>query len=216
MKKKKCKQGIEIIDLSDILGTLCDNVSEDAKTFEDVLNLDNSLNRHIYLEDIESGIGATVASMITFWNRYDDNNNIDVEDRQPIKIYIDSYGGSLTDAFTIIDAIKMSKTPVWTITTGCGYSAGFFIGLVGHRRIGYPHSSYLYHEGSTANSGTAGQFRNFADFYDRQLEQLKELVLMNTNIDENKYKEIKKDDVWLTAEDALEWGALDEITSEVI
>ena len=76
MKKKKCKQGIEIIDLSDILGTLCDNVSEDAKTFEDVLNLDNSLNRHIYLEDIESGIGATVASMITFWNRYDDNNNI--------------------------------------------------------------------------------------------------------------------------------------------
>ena len=205
-----------VMDLTDVLSFLVENVQEDAKSFEDILNLDNSLDRHLYVADIESGIGSTIDSMIRFWNRRDEEEGLNIEERKPIKIYIDSCGGSLTDAFTIIDSIRMSKTPVITIATGCAYSAGFFIFISGHKRIAYPHASFLYHEGSATNGGTASQFRNFADFYDIQLAQLKQIVLDCTNIDEDEYNKHKKDDWWMTAEDAINYGIADEIAEGFI
>ena len=205
-----------VMDLTDALSSLVENVQEDAKSFEDILNLDNSLDRHLYVTDIESGIGSTIDSMIRFWNRRDEEEGLNIEERKPIKIYIDSCGGSLTDAFTIIDSIRMSKTPVITIATGCAYSAGFFIFISGHKRIAYPHASFLYHEGSATNGGTASQFRNFADFYDIQLTQLKQIVLNYTDIDEDEYNKHKKDDWWMTAEDAINYGIADEIAEEFI
>ena len=205
-----------VMDLTDALSSLVENVQEDAKSFEDILNLDNSLDRHLYVADIESGIGSTIDSMIRFWNRRDEEEGLNIEERKPIKIYIDSCGGSLTDAFTIIDSIRMSKTPVITIATGCAYSAGFFIFISGHKRIAYPHASFLYHEGSATNGGTASQFRNFADFYDIQLAQLKQIVLDYTNIDEDEYNKHKKDDWWMTAEDVINYGIADEIAEEFI
>ena len=204
------------MDLTDALSSLVENVQEDAKSFEDILNLDNSLDRHLYVTDIESGIGSTIDSMIRFWNRRDEEEGLNIEERKPIKIYIDSCGGSLTDAFTIIDSIRMSKTPVITIATGCAYSAGFFIFISGHKRIAYPHASFLYHEGSATNGGTASQFRNFADFYDIQLTQLKQIVLDYTDIDEDEYNKHKKDDWWMTAEDAINYGMADKIAEEFI
>ena len=205
-----------VMDLTDVLSSLVENVQEDAKSFEDILNLDNSLDRHLYVADIESGIGSTIDSMIRFWNRRDEEEGLNIEERKPIKIYIDSCGGSLTDAFTIIDSIRMSKTPVITIATGCAYSAGFFIFISGHKRIAYPHASFLYHEGSATNGGTASQFRNFADFYDIQLTQLKQIVLDYTDIDEDEYNKHKKDDWWMTAEDAINYGMADKIAEEFI
>ena len=205
-----------VMDLTDALSSLVENVQEDAKSFEDILNLDNSLDRHLYIADIESGIGSTIDSMIRFWNRRDEEEGLNIEERKPIKIYIDSCGGSLTDAFTIIDSIRMSKTPVITIATGCAYSAGFFLFISGHKRIAYPHASFLYHEGSATNGGTAGQFRNFADFYDIQLTQLKQIVLGYTDIDEDEYNKHKKDDWWMTAEDAINYGMADKIAEEFI
>ena len=205
-----------VMDLTDALSSLVENVQEDAKSFEDILNLDNSLDRHLYVTDIESGIGSTIDSMIRFWNRRDEEESLNIEERKPIKIYIDSCGGSLTDAFTIIDSIRMSKTPVITIATGCAYSAGFFIFISGHKRIAYPHASFLYHEGSATNGGTASQFRNFADFYDIQLTQLKQIVLDYTDIDEDEYNKHKKDDWWMTAEDAINYGIADEIAEGFI
>ena len=208
--KKRC----DFIDVTDLIGSI---LSEDnsKRGFEDIVEVDAVANdRNIYLADIDSGVGSTVDSVIRFWNRQD--GDTPVEDRKPIKIYIDSMGGSLVDAFSIIDSIKMSKTPVYTIVTGTAYSAGFFIAIAGDKRFAYPLASFMYHEGSASNGGTASQFRNFADFYDTQLLQLKNHVLNCTNIDEAKYKEIKKDDIWMTATDALEIQAIDEIVGEFV
>ena len=200
----------DMIDIGDLISSIIED--NEKKDFEDIINIDAVANdREIFLGDIDIGTGSSTDAIIRFWNRQDKKNNIPIEERQPIKIYIDSSGGSLMDAFTIIDSIKMSETPVWTIVTGTAYSAGFFICIAGHQRYAYPLASFLYHEGSASNGGTAGQFRNFANFYEKQLIQLKNHVLKYTNIDEAKYKEIKKDDIWLTAEDALELGAIDGI-----
>lgn len=202
------------IDLNDLAGALIENVKGDIKSFSDFIDLDAALNREILINDIEDGLGTVVDTYIRYWNKCDEG--IPIEERKPIKLFIDSNGGYLTDSFTIIDAIEMSKTPVIGICTGSAYSGGFFIFISCHKRIAYPHSSFLFHEGATSNGGTAGQFANYAAFYKKQLDQLKDIVIENTNITEDEYKDIKKDDIWYDAKEAIEKGIADEIAKEII
>lgn len=207
---------LQDFNLNDLMEGMKKNVKEDIKSFEDLINLDGSLKREVYLYDIAPGTGATVEGYIRFWNQYDNDHNIPEESREPIKIYIDSCGGSLSDTFTIIDAIKLSKTPVWTINMGCAYSGGFFVFICGHKRIAYSHSSFLFHEGSTGTSGTSSQFENYTAFYKKQLEQLKNIVLNNTSISKEEYQEIKKDDIWYDVEDGVTKGFIDKIAEEFV
>ena len=207
---------IQEFDLDNLVDALTENVKDDIKTFEDVINLDGAVNREVYVGDICSGLGQTVEEYIRFWNKYDDKRNIPIEDRKPIKIYIDSNGGCLSDTFTMIDAIKLSKTPVWTICIGAAYSGGFFTFIAGHRRFAYDHASFLYHEGATATGADAGKFRNYAEFYQKELEQLKEVTLKYTKITPEEYKEHIKDDWWMTADEALKYGVCDEIAKEFV
>ena len=156
----KVDYDIFTLDLDDLTNALGSNVKEDIKNFDDLVNLDGALNREIYLNDIDVGAGQTIDGYIRFWNHYDDSHDIPIEERVPIRLYIDSAGGSLTDTFTIIDAIALSKTPVYTICIGTAYSGGFFCFIAGHKRFAYPNASFLYHEGSTSQGADAGKFRN--------------------------------------------------------
>lgn len=209
------------MDFNDYLNDLLGNnpvLKEDSSKidFENILDYSNSLDRQLYIGDITEGVGIAVDTVIRFWNKYDEDHNVTITDRKPIRIYIDSPGGSLTDTLTVIDAIKLSKTPVYTICVGCAYSGGFFIFISGHKRYCYPNSTFLYHEGSTANGGDAGKFRNFAEFYDKQLEVLKQITISNTNIDEELYEKHRRDDWWMLASEALDLGVCDEILKELI
>ena len=184
-----------------------------GNSIEECVGTASFLNREAYIGGIDDEVAAGIESMIRFWNASDDQLNVPIEDRIPIKLYIDSPGGILTACYTIINAIELSKTPVITINTGCAYSAGFFVFIAGHKRLAYSLSSFLFHEGSTTTGDfvDAHKFRNHADFYSIQLKQLKEHVLRYTKITEEEYEKIKKDDYWLTAKEALEKGIVDEI-----
>lgn len=210
MAEEKKKNLLEF-DADDLFDALCGNTKKDIKDFSDLVNFSADLDREIVIGDIFEGFGRSVDGFIHFWNRYDDVHNIPIEERKPIKLMIDSNGGSLSDTFTIVDAIKMSKTPIEAHVIGCAYSGGFFITIASPKRYGYKHSSYVFHEGSVGNGGTSGQFENFAAFYKKQLSLLKDLVVENTNITEEEYDKIKRDDIWYDAYEALEHGIIDEI-----
>lgn len=194
------------------------------KDFADVLNTNANLSREIMLGDIDEDTGEAVESVIRFWNRYDDEKEKEFYlkasnqeiipgffKREPIKIYIDSYGGCMTATFTMIDAIKKSKTPVYTYNIGTAYSGGFFTFICGHKRFSYEHSTFLFHEGSTGIRSDAGKFRNYSDFYNKQLEQLEKITIENTKITKEEYEKHRNDDWWLLASEAIEKGICDEI-----
>lgn len=190
--------------------------TSNLKDYGEIVECNSFWERHLIIGDIDSDVGDAIENMIRFWNRLDDENNIPVEKRRPIKIYIDSNGGDLCATFTMIDAIRLSKTPVWTINIGTAYSGGFFTFIAGHKRFAYPHSTFLYHEGSTGQISDAGKFRNFAKFYDQQLAKLKELTLEYTNISSELYETKKNDDWWFDTKEAIELGVVDEIAEGFI
>lgn len=203
------------IKITDLINKLIES-DKDQYDFGDITDLSSALNRQLNVGEIDGNVGDAIDSYIRFFNRQDEQDGIPVEERTPIKIYIDSPGGDLIATFTMINSIRMSKTPVWTINIGAAYSGGFFTFIAGHKRFAYPLSSFLFHEGSTGTSGDAGKFRNFADFYKKELDNLKKVVLEYTDITEEDYEKHINDDWWFTAEEALKYGICDEITKELI
>ena len=190
------------------------NQNSPFKTFDDVLNTSFLLNREIFIGEVDFDLAGSVIALIRFWNKIDKDLDIPVEEREPIKILIDSPGGYLSAAFAIISAIEASETPIYTYNMGCAYSAGFFIFIAGHKRFSYSLASFLYHQGSTGGgdgSIDAHKFRNYADFYSKQLLILKEHTLKYSNLTEEQYKNIEKDDYWLSAEEAQAIGIVDSI-----
>lgn len=173
-------------------------------------------DRSIYLtEEIEQSHANSVFEMIKFFNNIDEMDEIPIEEREPIKIYINTPGGDLDAVFSIIGSIKISKTPVHTITIGTGYSGGFFIGICGHKRFGLPYSSYLFHEGASMDGGDAHKFLQRASFYKLQLKRLRKIVTSHTSISDEKYEKFRKDDWFMDADEALKYGVIDEIIQEL-
>lgn len=89
-------------------------------------------NREILInQDIDDGIVEWTQEIVE-WNRKDEENDISVSVRKPIKIWINSNGGSLNAINELITICNLSKTPVIGIGMAKCYSAG---GASSH---GYP------------------------------------------------------------------------------
>ena len=113
----------------------------------EVFYLKNLKDRKLFLTcDIDECIIDDIVSHILQYNA--DDKGKPVEERKPILLYCSSNGGSVDPGFELIDVIRQSKTPVYTINLGYQYSMGFLIGLAGHKRYGSKTAKYLMHDGS--------------------------------------------------------------------
>jgi ATP-dependent Clp protease protease subunit len=131
----------------------------------------------------------------------------------PIKIYIDSYGGQVYQCFGLLSVIERSETPIHTIVTGCAMSAGFMILISGHKRFAHKLSTPLYHQVSSGAIGTVKEMEEKIEESKRLQDQLESIVKEKTDISKKKLKEIfdTKKDWYMTSEEALELKVVDEI-----
>lgn len=108
----------------------------------------NTNKKTFYLSDNvdNESIGKLIWDIL-YQIREDDEKDEKEKDykREPIKLYINSYGGSVYDMWGLIDIILNSKTPIYTYCTGYAMSAAFKIFLAGHKRYCYKHSTFMYH-----------------------------------------------------------------------
>lgn len=105
-----------------------------------------------------------------------------VEERKPIKIYLMNYGGSADMCYAMIDVIKASKTPIYTIDIGVAASAAALIFIAGHKRFMLPNAKVVIHEGSTEISGDAVKVIDASESYKKMLKRMKQFILDNTAI----------------------------------
>lgn len=132
---------------------------------------------------------------------------------EPIKIYIDSYGGYVYQCFGLLSVMERSETPIHTIVTGCAMSCGFMMLISGHKRFAHKLSTPLYHQVSSGAFGTVKDMEEKIEESKRLQEQLEAIVKEKTNISKKKLKEIfdTKKDWYMTSEEALSLGVVDEI-----
>lgn len=132
---------------------------------------------------------------------------------EPIKIYIDSYGGYVYQCFGLLSVIDRSATPVHTIVTGCAMSCGFMILICGHKRFAHKLSTPLYHQVSSGAFGTVKEMEEKIEESKRLQSQLEDIVKDKTKISKKRLREIfeTKKDWYMTSEEAEELGVVDEI-----
>jgi ATP-dependent Clp protease protease subunit len=147
-----------------------------------------------------------------YLTKYYELHNL-IYNRPPIKIWIDSYGGSVYQCFGLLSVMDNSKTPIHTIVTGCAMSCGFMILICGHRRFGHALSTPLYHQVST---GFWGKMKDMEEDYvetKRLQAKIEEITLSRTKITKKKLEKIyvRKIDWFMDADEAKKLGVIDEI-----
>ena len=109
----------------------------------------NPMERKLYLKDLVDE--KSVMPLIEAIHRINDDDaekekEYNGWEREPIRLYIYTYGGACYAGFALIDAIRASKTPVHTIVLGTAMSMGIFIFNAGHKRLIGEHATLMYHD----------------------------------------------------------------------
>jgi len=139
-----------------------------------------------------------------------------VEERKPIKIYINSPGGDITEGFSLVSAIAVSKTPVYTINIGQWSSMSFYIGISGHKRYSLPNMTFLLHDGSTGAMGSTSKVQDRIDFDKRfEREVIKRHVLEHSKMTDREYDAYSRVELYMLPSDALKYGFIDEIVTDL-
>ena len=200
--------------MNDLMIAIPQNIENLQLPSPELLAYYNDLQRRvIWIDDfIDESLLFTVKRILN-WNCED--VDIPVEQRKPIHILIFSPGGELDFAFSLIDTIRMSKTPIVTVNMGNAMSAGLYILLAGHKRFALPSSIALLHSGAATLGGTASQTLASAQSYKNQLDRIKGYVLERTAIKTRTLNSRKDDDWYFTAEEQFQHGIVDEVISNI-
>jgi ATP-dependent Clp protease protease subunit len=191
------------------------NNTSELKSLDDISEAYDTIDRSLFIGPITNEVGDAIEHIIRIYNIMD--KDIPVEERKPIKLFINSGGGVISAGYEIIDAIRLSKTPVYTINICWAASAALEIFMVGHKRFCYPNATFLFHEGAVKTDWIdAGKFRDFNNFHERSLDKSKQLYFTYTKMTPELYKEKRNDDWFFFADEAIEYGFCDEILEEFI
>lgn len=166
----------------------------------------------VWNDDIDDAT-IDIALYIKKWNEED--KGVDVNDRKPIKIFINSDGGSVDSVLHVIDMIRLSKTPVYTIGMGRCYSAGGLLLMAGNKRYIFPHTSCLIHDGSSGAIGSIGKMLDNLEFTKQLEEKLKQYILASTHITEEVYNQNYRRDWFLFSDEMIDLGIADEIVTDI-
>lgn len=169
-------------------------------------------DRIFWLSEAVEDCAEDLIKLIMRSNKED--KGLSVEERKPIKIFIDSPGGDVIFMNSIIKAIEISKTPVWTINYCTAYSAASLILAAGHKRYALPGSHVLVHNGYCSYSGEASQVESTKKYFDKLNKVINEWFLSKTKIDPKAYKKKAISDWFMTAEESLENGIVDRIIED--
>lgn len=135
------------------------------------------------------------------------------ENKEPIKIFIDSPGGDADAGFAIFDMIRFIKPKVYTIGMGLVASAAAIVLLASPKedRVALPHSHYLIHQPLSGIRGVATEI----EIHARELENLRKKINQLISVETGQtLKKVEKDtdrDYWMNAEQALEYGLISRI-----
>ncbi len=130
-----------------------------------------------------------------------------------IQIYINSPGGSVTAGFAIYDTIQYIKPNVSTICIGMAASMGAFLLAAGEKgkRFSLPNSDIMIHQPLGGAQGQAEDIRIQAERIIEIRERINRILSEKTGQPLEKIKKDTDRDYHLSAEQAVEYGIIDEV-----
>ncbi len=161
-------------------------------------------------DDIDCEVAKQVTQFIIEQQFGDPESRPDV-----LNVLINSQGGSVTDAFAIIDVMASSHIPIRTIGLGQIASAALMIFLVGNERILTPNTSILSHRFSAGASGKQHDLFAIQKEYSLTSDRMVDHYVKYTKISKKKIIEflLPPQDVYLSAKEALDLGLCHKVAN---
>ncbi|MDR0396183.1 MAG: ATP-dependent Clp endopeptidase proteolytic subunit ClpP [Oscillospiraceae bacterium] len=130
-----------------------------------------------------------------------------------ISFYINSPGGSVTAGMAIYDTMQYIKPQVRTVCVGMAASMGAFLLMAGAKgkRLALPNSEILIHQPSGGARGQASDVRIHAEHLLASKKKMNQMISEMTGQPIEKVEIDTDRDRYLTAEEALAYGIIDEI-----
>ena len=166
-------------------------------------------DRIIFLgEEINDAVASTVVAQLLFLESEDPGKDI--------HMYINSPGGSVTAGMAIYDTMNYVKCDVSTTCIGMAASMGAFLLSSGAKgkRYALPNAEVMIHQPLGGAQGQATEIQIAAEHILKTKKKLTQILADNAG---KPVEEVEKDtdrDNWLSADEAKEYGLIDEVIKD--
>jgi len=156
-----------------------------------------------------SEINDDVANLVTAQLLFLESEDPEKE----ISFYINTPGGSITAGMAIYDTMQFIKPAVSTLCLGQAASMGAVLLAAGHkgRRYGLPHSRIMIHQPLGGAQGQATDIDIQAREILRMREEINNIFVRHTGQSLRKIEKDTERDMYLSPEQAVEYGLIDEV-----
>ena len=161
-------------------------------------------------------VNATTASLVVAQLLFLESEDPDKE----IYLYINSPGGSVTDGLAIVDTMNYIKCPVSTTCLGLAASFGAVLLANGEKgkRYATPNAEILIHQPLIGGNGISGQTTDIKIHAEQMIKTRERLTKILSDTTGQPLERVMQDterDHYMTAEEALEYGLIDEILTKI-
>ena len=164
-------------------------------------------NRIVFLGDaINDVVANLIIAQLLYLEQEDPDKDID--------LYINSPGGSTTDALAIYDCMQLVKPDVSTICMGMAASGGALLlcGGAKEKRFALPYSRIMIHQPWI--KGIGGQATDI-DIHAKEIIKTKrilnEIIAEHTGKPLEKVEQDTERDYYMTAQESVDYGIIDKI-----
>ena len=163
-------------------------------------------DRIIFLGDeVNETSAALIVAQLLFLESEDPGKDI--------HLYINSPGGVITAGMAIYDTMQYIRCDVSTICVGMAASMGAFLlaGGAKGKRYALPNSEVMIHQPSGGAHGQATEIQITAEWILRTKKRMNEILAANTGRPVEQIAADTERDKWMTAQEALAYGIVDQI-----
>ena len=200
------KKEIKVVNHMALIPTVIEQSSRGERAYDIYSRL--LKDRIIMLTgEVEDNMANAVIAQLLFLDAQDSTKDI--------YLYINSPGGSVSAGLAIVDTMNFIKSDVQTIVMGVAASMGTIIASSGAKgkRFMLPNAEYLIHQpmGGTGGGTQQTDMQIVADHLSRTRKTLEKILADNSGQTVNKVHKDAERDRWMSAEETLEYGFIDEI-----
>ncbi len=161
--------------------------------------------RIIFLDGaVGEGTGVEISQQLMY---------LDSLNNEPIKLYINSPGGIITEGMTILDTMELIDSPVYTINMGSCCSMAFAILVRGDKRFALKSSEAMCHQASGWAGGNIQDakvsYENLKHANDIMADKIAEAM----KISKEEYFKLTQRDCFMYAEEMIKYNVVDKILS---
>ncbi|MEA2640635.1 MAG: ATP-dependent Clp protease, protease subunit [Chloroflexota bacterium] len=157
---------------------------------------------------IDDHVANLIIAQLLFLEREDPDRDI--------QMYIHSPGGIITAGLAIYDTMQLIRPDVSTICVGMAASMGavLLIGGAKGKRFALPSATVMLHQAAGGFEGTASDIEIRAREILRLQNRIREILVLHSGQSMDRISRDSDRDFFMTADQALEYGAVDQIIGQ--